>query len=244
MEFGPTLFFVLAVVLLATTVRATLGFGDALIAMPLLSMLIGAKTSAPLVALCSATLALAMAVRHRRAIEMKNVWPLLVSATVGIPTGIYLAQQVNERTIKLALAVLVAGFAVYQLWPHKREAEGSWYWAFPLGFFSGLLGGAYNIFGPPIVIFATLRRWTAEQFRATVQSYVLPMVGLVLAVHYQQGHITRTVWVFYFSALPVLLVSFLLGGLFHKRIDEQLFRRIVLGLLIVIGCTLFFNSVR
>ena len=39
------------------------------------------------------------------------------------------------------------------------------------GFFAGILGGAYNTNGPPVVIYGSLRKWSPATFRATLQGY-------------------------------------------------------------------------
>ncbi len=46
---------VLVVLFCSTFIRATFGFGDALVAMPLLAMVVGLKTATPLVALVAST---------------------------------------------------------------------------------------------------------------------------------------------------------------------------------------------
>ena len=42
------------------------------------------------------------------------------------------------------------------------------------GFCAGVLGGAYGMNGPPLVIYGAMRRWSAQHFRATLQGYFLP----------------------------------------------------------------------
>ena len=55
----PEIWYVAAIVFLATLVRSTFGFGDALVAMPLLTLLIGdAKVATPIVAVASAVVAI------------------------------------------------------------------------------------------------------------------------------------------------------------------------------------------
>ena len=52
-------------------------------------------------------------------------------------------------------------------------------WLFGLS--AGVLGGAYGMNGPPLVVYGALRRWSPEHFRATLQGYFLPasVIGMI-----------------------------------------------------------------
>ena len=47
-------------------------------------------------------------------------------------------------------------------------------WLIGSGFCSGILGGAYGMNGPPLAVYGSLRRWSPQHFRATLQGYFLP----------------------------------------------------------------------
>jgi len=65
---------VLSVVFLAAFARSALGFGDALIAMPLLALMVGMQTATPLVALASSAIAATILMGAWRRVELKVVW--------------------------------------------------------------------------------------------------------------------------------------------------------------------------
>src|SRR5262249_725178 len=58
-------------------------------------------------------------------------------------------------------------------------------WLFGLG--AGVLGGAYGMNGPPLVVYGTLRRWSPGRFRATLQGYFLPASLLGMAGYWAAG---------------------------------------------------------
>src|ERR1700739_3270567 len=82
--------------------------------------------------------------------------------------------MVQEALVKGLLAVAIIGFSSYALasrgrWQLHTDRLG---WVF--GFVAGILGGAYGVNGPPLVIYGSLRRWSPEHFRATLQGYFFP----------------------------------------------------------------------
>ena len=71
----------LAIVFAASLSRSTFGFGEAMIAMPLLTMLLGIQVAAPLIALLSITVAIVILVRDWRDIQWASAWRLVVASS-------------------------------------------------------------------------------------------------------------------------------------------------------------------
>jgi uncharacterized membrane protein YfcA len=105
-----------------------------------------------------------------------------------------------------------------------------------------VLGGAYNTNGPPVVIYATLRRWPPRAFRATLQGYFLVTgVGLVLG-HGAAGLWSRDMWSLYGTALPGALAALWLGCRWNRRFPVQRFERAVNWLLLGLGGALLLRA--
>src|SRR5581483_2869772 len=85
-----------------------------------------------------------------------------------------LLTAVTAAVVKALLAVVIIGFALYCLLSRRQHALPDDRLAWLFGFIAGVLGGAYGMNGPPLVIFGSLRRWSPDRFRATVQGYFLP----------------------------------------------------------------------
>jgi uncharacterized protein len=82
------LLWVAGVMGLAVFLQTAMGFGSALVAMPLLISKLGLMTAAPLVALMTLTTRLVMLSRYRATFRLADVWRLMLSAAVGIPLGL------------------------------------------------------------------------------------------------------------------------------------------------------------
>ena len=230
---------VLGVVFLSTFVRSALGFGDALIAMPLLALIVGMRTATPLVALAASTIALTILLRTWRRVDVTAAWRLVVSTIVGIPAGLFFLSVAPESVVKAVLGIVLIGFGLYNLVGPQLPALDDERLSYAFGLVAGVLGGAYNTNGPPVVIYGVLRRWEPDRFRATLQGYFLPTGLIILAGHGLAGLWTTAVLRLYVYSLPVIVSAVLLGGWVNQRISGERFNQVVYGMLVLVGVLLF-----
>jgi uncharacterized membrane protein YfcA len=233
---------VLAVIFLATLIRSAFGFGEALIAVPLLALLIPIDVAVPLAVLLSITVALVAVVQDWHHIHLRSASWLVLSTLLGIPLGLLLLKTAPEHVVKATLAVVIIAFSVYCLINQHRLELKNDRLAWVFGFGAGILGGAYGMNGPPLVVYGALRRWTPERFRATLQGYFLPasLVGLV-------GYWLTDLWVpavtrYYLLSLLPAVAAILLGRAINRRLKGNRFLICVHVLLIGVGVTLLAQS--
>jgi uncharacterized membrane protein YfcA len=170
-----TTLYVLAVILVATLIRSTFGFGEALVAVPLLALRIPVAVAAPVSVLVSVSVAGLIVAQDWRQIEMRSASWLIASALLGIPLGLLLLTLASDHTVRLLLGLVIVGFSLYSIGARtKLHLETDHLaWLLGAGFCSGILGGAYGMNGPPLAIYGALRRWSPQRFRATLQGYFL-----------------------------------------------------------------------
>jgi hypothetical protein len=229
---------VLAILFVSTLIRATLGFGNALLAMPLLALTVGLHTATPLVALASMTIAVLMLWGNWRSIDVRSAWRLILASLFGIPLGLLLLTSVPEHLVKALLGLLLVAFGLYNLFEFRLPTLSGRGSAYLFGFGAGVLGGAYNTNGPPVIIYGMLTGWTPEQFRATLQGYFFTSGILILFGHALAGLWTAAVLRLYLLSLPVVVLAVLLGNLLNRYIPPGRFNRIVYGVLIGMGILL------
>lgn len=230
----------LAVLFAATLCRATFGFGDGLIATPLLTLLVGARTASPVVALVSAATAALMLGGAWRAVDWPAVRRLVIAAAFGIPAGVYLLDGLPDAALELALGLLVLAFVCFgggaAAEGEERVLGGAWPWV--TGLAAGVLSGLWNVPGPPAVMFARAARWQPERFRASLQAFFLPTMSFVVIGHMSAGLHTAAVGRLFAWDAPGLLLALVLGRLLRGRIPRAWFERGVAGLLLAVSLLL------
>ncbi len=226
----------------ATIIRSAFGFGEALIAVPLLALVLPVKVAAPVAVLLSITVAAVVVAQDWRHVQLQSATRLILWTLLGIPFGLLLLRSASEALVKGILGVVVAGFAIstlrhggaYRLHDDRRA------WIF--GALAGVLGGAYGMNGPPLVMYGSLRRWSPEQFRATLQGYFLPASALGLAGYWVAGLWTPIVTHYYLLSLPTALLAIGLGRVINRRLAADRFLVYIHAGLIASGVALLVQA--
>lgn len=223
------------ILFVSTFVRSAVGFGDALLAMPLLGLVMGLQVASPIVAFAGFTISLTILVIDRGTIDFKSAWRLIVASMLGLPFGLLLLKYAPEHLMKSLLGFVLISYGISNLitpkFPYLRDETC----AFPFGFIAGILGSAYNTNGPPIAIYGTMRRWTPNYFRTTMQCYFLFSGIMTIAGHGLAGLWTSLVWHLFLSALPGIGLGIYLGGKVSRWIPQPMFNQIIFVLLVIVG---------
>jgi len=238
MHIALTTLLVLSIIFLATLIRSAFGFGEGLIAVPLLAFCIPLGVAAPLVVLLSITIAAIVVVQDWKKIHLFSAGWLVLSTLFGIPLGLLLLTSTHQRIVKATLGIIIVAFSVYSLIGRsplelKRDNRA---WLLLCGFFAGILGGAYGMNGPPLVIYGAMRRWSAQHFRATLQGYFLPASIIGMAGYWLAGLWTPAVTHYYLLSLPLTLLGIFVGRIINHRLHGDSFLKFVyLGLAAIGG---------
>jgi len=226
------------VIFVATAFRTSFGFGEALIAVPLLSLLLPIKVAAPVAVLTSVVVALVSVIRDHEHIHISSAKKLLLATAVGLPFGLLTLRYAPEEITKGILGLLLLGFSVFSLVrPHFFSLKSDRFiWLF--GFLAGVTGGSYGMNGPPLAIFGAARGWTPSQFRATIQAYFLPASLLGLLGYYFSGLWTKDVNILFAYSLPAIVLGILCGNTLAKAMNAERFRLFLYAGLIVVSCVL------
>lgn len=231
---------VLLVVFAATLIRSAFGFGEALIAVPLLALFLPITVAAPVAVLLSITIAAIVVAQDWEKIHLRSAGWLVGFTLLGIPLGLLLLTRVHEQAVKSVLGVLLFAFSGYSLIgaspPELRRDSRRWLAG--CGFCAGVLGGAYGMNGPPLVIYGAMRRWSAQHFRATLQGYFLPASILGMLGYSFAGLWVPAVTHYYLVSLPVVLPTIFLGRWLNHRMRGDTFLRYVHMGLLCIGVAL------
>ena len=202
------------------------------------------RVAAPLAVLVSITIAAIVVAQDWRHIHLRSAAWLIFSTLLGIPLGLVLLVRAPEHIVKAGLGALILLFAVFSLAASARLRLGRDRRAMLLtcGFLAGVLGGAYGMNGPPLAIYGSLRRWSAQHFRATLQAYFLPASLLGMCGYLSTGLWTRQVTHDYLLCLPAVIPAVFLGRIINRRISTQAFSWYIYIALAAIGVALLAQS--
>jgi uncharacterized membrane protein YfcA len=231
-----------SILFLASAFRTAFGFGEALIAVPLLAIFLPIQLAAPVAVLASILIAGFSVLKDWKHVHIGSAGRLVGSTVFGIPLGLLLLKTGSEPLVKGLLATLLILFACYSLWGPGNLSLKDDRFALVFGFFAGICGGSYGVNGPPLAIYGALRGWTPEKFRATLQGYFLPASLLGMCGYGVSGLWTAEVNLTFLYALPAIAVGIFVGRFLSARVTGRHFARLVNIALLFISAILLYQA--
>ena len=166
---------VLCTVMFAGFLRGFVGFGAALIVVPVLSLVYGPIIAVPasiLLALPATAQLLPDAIRYS---EPRFVLPVSIPVFAAAPVGVWGLASVDPAIMKIVISSMVVVMVILLLRGWKLSHAPGWVVLSVAGAAGGVIQGAAGIGGPPVVAVALSRAGPVSQQRANV-------VGVMTAV--------------------------------------------------------------
>lgn len=230
---------VVLVVLLGALTRVTFGFGEAVVAMPLLALLpLDTGTAASLMALVGLVLAVVGVVAAPRAVDRLVLVRLCAGTLAGIPAGLLLVLAVPQEAASVLLGTFLVAYGAYALSTRARREPLGVGWAWPVGVVAGGLGSAYSFHGIPVAVYGSRQSWSPTVFRGTLQAFFLVSGVLVVAGQALGGLWSEELLALALWSLPAVAAALLLGRVLHARIPAHRFQRYVHLLVVALGLLL------
>ena len=224
----------------AAFVIGAVGFADALILNAVWLHIMEPAVAIPLVVACGIVMHVMPLFKLRKTLDFSRLWPFAVCGLFGVPLGTWALGYVEPELFKTIIGGFLLAYGVWMLArPHTSVGEAG---GRPADGFIGLSGGFMGGFAGLSGLFPTLwvgiRGWPKSRQRGTYQPFVLIMHGLGIATFAASGMLTVRTGIDFLWCLPVVVFGSWLGVKVYPYLDDILFKRIILGLILLSGITL------
>lgn len=228
---------ILLTVLGGAVVKGAIGFGFPLVTAPLLAATWDARHAVLLISLANLFNNVGVSVRGGGSCAtFRRLAPTFAGLIVGVVIGALLLATLDATTLALVVGIAAVAFALVALLkpdlavpPHLER-----YLALPMGLAGGILSGATGIAGPAIVSYLfALQLDKREMVYFLCLLYVVAAIVQVASFVQLGLYDATTLAVGLLSCVPNAL-GVAIGLRIQDRIDQALFRRIVV---MVIGLT-------
>jgi uncharacterized membrane protein YfcA len=219
----------------AGLMRGFSGFGAALTIAPVLALAVGPRTAIPAILIVMLVTSIQLVPRAWNSADWKTVIPLSVGGAIGIPIGAWLLVVVDQELIRRSISATVTFFAILMLigWRYRGSVKPAF--SAIAGGLGGFISGAAAAGGPAVIMFLLAGPESAARNRAAIILYFLFTQGVALVVYWFGGLMTaKTLWVA-LPMLPTLILGTWVGEKCFGKASDQLYRRIALAFLLVIG---------
>lgn len=235
MELNTLIISGIFIVLAAGFIQGLTSFGFALISVPFLAKIIPIQEAVPIVVIlgfCTNIVVFISSVRH---VDMKRIWLLIVSGLAAAPLGTYLLIYLNANVLKLVTGVLIIAFAGLLLLGKSFHVHKDRFAFVPVGIMSGLLNGSISMSGPPVALFLSNQGVSKETFRANLAVYGIFLNVITVGTYIYSGLMTSDVMTYTTWFIPSMLLGVVIGIKAVKRLNDELFRRLSLWLIMISG---------
>ena len=174
------------IVFVAAALQRAVGFGFALLAVPLMAFVVPTKSAVVIVFLSGTVTGAWVAVHLRQHIEWSTTRRLGLGAVVGAPIGVIILSAISADTLRLVLGVTTILAAVWIIVSSRlmrsEVAVPHRFTTFSVGFASGVINTSLATNGPPLVYELRRTGFHGDRFRATISAvFVLSdLIGLPL----------------------------------------------------------------
>jgi uncharacterized membrane protein YfcA len=179
-----------AIIFFATFFQSATGFGFGMMAMAILPLFLPFTAVSMALALLGGPMLAVNFFARWRHFHLRPVFPLIIGVVLGVAPGVYILAEWDEGVLMRILGVILVATAIFRLLedrangslakdkepelqeipmaPKNRRCLGP-----VCGFVSGILGGAFNTGGPPVIYYLYARPWPPQTIIATLQGLFL-----------------------------------------------------------------------
>lgn len=178
---------------------------------------------------------------YRRHAQWRHVWRLLPWACAGVVIGYFALGLMSERQARFAIGAIVLGLATLYIVRRLRpggdqEVHAAWF-APVIGVLAGFTTLVANAAGPLTVIYLLAMRLPKMEYMGTTAVFFLLLNLFKAPFMIGLGLITRESLMTNLALVPAVLAGAWLGKWLLRRINQQAFENIVLGLALVAGAS-------
>ena len=222
------------VMFVACVVQGILGFGSALVAVPLALILLPKEAVVSSMILVGLSLNGFLSVRIKERISYRPVLILFFASLFGMPLGVWVLRAIPLETMQVFVGCLVVVFTILVQWGRLKLRQN----ALPTGiagFFSGLLDTSTSMSAPPVLILLAGQGLPKDQLRRTLVSFffVSDLVAALMLV--ASGVMTPQTASYGVAAIPFAFLGGYVGDRFSTRLPERPFRALALAVLFLAG---------
>ncbi|PKN43081.1 MAG: sulfite exporter TauE/SafE family protein [Deltaproteobacteria bacterium HGW-Deltaproteobacteria-18] len=229
--------------LLGGFVNGIVGFGAALVAMPIVASGLDMPLAVSTCGLVVLSLNLQMAWNYRSELDSSGIKAVILGGIPGAFCGLLILKNIPESGLKIGLGALLV---VYSLWGlsgtqvNKRKLATSW--GMLAGFLSTGLGTAFGFNGPPLAVYLSLRGGTQQQIKAALGAFFIVSGLFIVAAHALSGlYSAQTFWLVA-AALPAVWLGAWGGIRVSGRLKDLSFQRVLFIMILIMGLNMAWKA--
>ena len=235
-----TIILFITIILLASILQTSTGFGFSIMATPFLLLLFEANEAIQINLLLSLIISLALISRIRKAVDIEILKRFIIGSLPGLPIGILVFLLVNTNHLKTGIGLVILTLTLLLLFNFRLKQSNRR--DMVVGSLSGALTTGIGMPGPPLLLYFSGTATDKERLRATTLAFYLYIYAVSLLIQVAFAGTSKTVWTASAMALPLVAIGLYVGQLLFNHINQKTFRLFTYVVLLFTGIYLLLQS--
>ena len=175
----------------------------------------------------------------RKKLDFSKLKQFAIFGVIGIPIGMYLLVISDPSKLKFSIGILLVIYALlmlkissFSINVNNKSINNL------VGFISGVIGGLTALLGIIPVAWFSVQRLPKNTKRGTYEPFIF-ITSIAAIISFAFAGLYKIEMIFdLLKIIPALLVGSWLGIKIYNKINDDLFRKVVLGLILLSGLLL------
>ena len=222
------------IIFLSCILQGIVGFGFALISVPLSLLFFEKSTVVSAVIVISLTMNIFLIKNNPQQVDKKLVFCLFLSSLTGLFIGVKIFQIISIANLQLIAGFLAVGFSMLYIF-RRVNLPNNKILIVLAGFLSGLLNTSTSLSGPPIAILLAGLKVDKLKFKKTLAVFFLLMNIVSLILYFANKIETIKGIELGLTTIPFVLVAGYIGDKISHKISVKKFSKIVFIVIFMSG---------
>ncbi len=227
-------------------IKGALGVGTPLLTVPMMALVLPPQMAIAIMAIPVVVANLwQFAQAERSTAVIARFWPTFLAILVGTWVGVKILSVIDEQTLLVVVGISVIGFALLQGSRFRLHLPDPM--VKPAGLFfggaSGLIGGLSSFFGPMLIVYLiSIRNLDKNQFVSSISFLYVSAVVPWTVTLYLFGILDQRMLIYSALATIPVTIGLLIGQRIRRRISDARFQYLIIGILVVSGCSMLWRA--
>ena len=221
---------------LGAFVQGATGFGSGLLINAFWLHIMEPTHAIPLNVVTSLFISCVPIYKLRKKLDFSKLKQFAIFGVVGIPIGMYLLVISDPSKLKFSIGILLVIYALlmlkissFSINVNNKSINNL------VGFISGVIGGLTALLGIIPVAWFSVQRLPKNTKRGTYEPFIF-ITSIAAIISFAFAGLYKIEMIFdLLKIIPALLVGSWLGIKIYNKINDNLFRKVVLGLILLSG---------
>lgn len=235
-----TIVLFIVIVLCASILQTSTGFGFSIMATPFLLLLFEPNEAIQINLIASFIISLALMSTLKKDLDTGILKRFIIGSLPGLAIGIFVFLWIDARQLKLVIGILMLVFILLLLVQFRIARSGRK--DVVVGGLSGAFTTGIGMPGPPLLIYFAGSATSKEVLRATTLMFYLYIYAVSLIIQIIFAGTSRTTWLASAGALPLIAGGLWIGQKVFDKISPKGFQLFIYVILTVTALTLLISA--